>query len=169
MRSAGIKLMKKGDSKLMGHDNPTQTSSEGKFSFCFIRNPLDWFKSYWSFRMRNGWHTKTHQIDQTCSSMDFNEFISRVLEKMPGYCTRFFESYIGTKEKPLVSFVGRQENLTKDLISALNQAGEKFDKEAILKAPPVNCRGPYKPEYDKDLKNEVIQTEIKFMRRFGYL
>ena len=47
-----------------------------------------------------------------CYSKNFNTFIENILKKEPGYLTNLYARYIHSDK---VSFIGKQENLAKDL------------------------------------------------------
>ena len=49
-----------------------------KFKFAFVRHPVDLYRSYWQFKMTNGWDEK-NPLDQSCQSDDFHQFTRDVL------------------------------------------------------------------------------------------
>ena len=158
-----------------------------KFTIAFVRNPLTWWQSYWTFRVETTWGDKvrktrqkqgrfcahpiiqkTSELDAKCKHGDFNAFMYNVLKYYPGHCSNLYEIYIGTP-KDQVSYVGRFENLVDDTVTALNVAGENFEESKLRKVGKQRF-GKYKKsvEYDPDLKKKVIQAESKAIHRFGY-
>jgi hypothetical protein len=77
----------------------------GCFKFCFIREPLSWYESWW--RMTQGpnmnWPGLGDEIDpykwtpytmlRSVNSPDFNTFIANVNKKRPGFVTEMFGWY----------------------------------------------------------------------------
>lgn len=111
-------------------------SARGMFSFVFIRNPCDWYKSFFCFRhLKKDWKPKDHKgfepIDD-CESENFGEFIENCTSRHPAWLTERFRPYMD------VDFIGKQENLVDDLVKALNAAGEFFDEELIRSVRPIN-------------------------------
>lgn len=144
----------------------------GRFCFAFVRNPLDWYRSYWAHRMRKGWKPR-HKIDSVCASDEFETFVGHMLEKFPGYVSELYELYTGP-EADEIGFVGRQENLVPDLIRALRDAGEPFDEGRIRETGPVNLGSELqawseKSRYSPQLEEAVRRAEHRAMKRFGYL
>lgn len=125
------------------------------FSFAFVRNPLTWYQSFWAHRMlkkvklqKNNSHA--FPLDKLLDR-DFERFIFRVLKKYPkGFVTELFQCYVGKDGKALNS-VGKQENLTKDLIKVLRLAGEKFDQQIMKNLERKNTAASRK-EFDGQLK-----------------
>jgi len=135
-----------------------------KFLFTFVRNPADWYPSYWSYRMLAGWQYSS--LD-SCMSADFGVFVRRVLRHFPrGYLSRHFEQFCGPPPGVL-DFVGRMENLADDLVEALRRAGESFD-EAKLRATSRANFSPVRPIYPPGLREKILESERRAVERFGY-
>jgi hypothetical protein len=149
------------------HADLAATSDYGdRYTFAFVRHPLDWWRSFWAFRMRRGWQPG-HPIDSRASSPDFDEFIGQVLEHLDGHLAERFGSYIGPPEAP-ISFIGRFESLIDDLVRALTAAGERFD-EALLRAhPPSNVSDydRFPAAFDPELARRLAQSEHAIIERF---
>jgi hypothetical protein len=107
-----------------------------RFTLAFVRHPLDWWRSFWGYRMRTGW-VDGHEIDSRARSDDFNEFAELVAQRLPGHLTARFERYIGPPQQP-ISYIGRFESLVDDLVHALKLAGERFDEAALRAHQPAN-------------------------------
>jgi hypothetical protein len=149
------------------------------YIFCFVRNPLSWYESFFAFMSdpkidwrewgssasgpARGWHPN-YMLNGCCSS-DFNTFVRNVIRKRPGYVTEFFGWYA----KPPIAFVGKQENLADDLIAALRGCKAEFDEDAIRRSAPLNVSaGAHAIEWDPALRKEVIQLEFASFLRYGY-
>jgi hypothetical protein len=120
-----------------GHAALRSFENSELFTLAFIRHPLSWYRSFWGYRMRRGWQMD-HPLDSVARSEDFNEFATRVIERMPGYLGLLFGEFIGPPDRP-IDFIGRYERLTDDLCMALNVAGEAFDEQALRAVAPVNA------------------------------
>lgn len=136
------------------------------FTLAFIRHPLSWYRSLWSYRMRRGWRME-HPLDRAARSEDFNEFATRVTERMPGYLGLLFGEFIGPAERP-IEYIGRYERLTDDLCTALTQAGETFDEQRLRAQRPVNAtdyeRHPV--HYEPDVAWRLALAERRTIERF---
>jgi hypothetical protein len=108
-----------------------------RFTFAFIRHPLEFWLSYWGYRMRTGWDPD-HQIDAAAGSADFGKFVDTVVEQFAGAASEVYERYVGRPGEE-IDFIGRHERLTDDVCAALQLAGEEFDEDRLRSHPPVNC------------------------------
>jgi hypothetical protein len=113
-----------------------------RFTFAFVRHPLAFWRSYWGYRVREGWDPDNH-IDRQAASPDFEQFINRVIEFAPGEAGATFERFVGPPGDE-IDFVGRHERLADDLVAALRSAGEGFDESALRAHPQANTS-----DYDK--------------------
>jgi hypothetical protein len=141
------------------------------FSFAFVRNPLDWYKSFWAQRDDEGIKYR-EKADRSGNMFPldvlwarrFQRFIFKILTIYPnGFLTELYKLYVGEDGKRL-DFVGRQENLRSDLITALTLAGEKFDAKKIMNLERVNVsasKDKYKNAFtlDKGLEKELLKNE----------
>ncbi len=110
-------------------------SSDARFRFAFVRHPLDWWRSYWGYRMRVGW--EDWDVDRLAGCDDFGEFIERLLIHMPGKASEMFEARVG-RHPGGVEFIGRYERLADDLCTALRLAGVPFNEGRLRACSPVN-------------------------------
>ena len=153
-----------------------QRHARGAFKFCFVRHPLAWYESYWSFTRARGWtvwgvdkrgHPRWHPnapLDGLGDD-DFNRFMRNVLARSPGYVSRMYAWYA----TPAIDFVGKQEHLVDDLMTALRTIGCAFDERALRARPPVNASARSGvPAWDPVLKSEVASAESAAFERFGY-
>ncbi len=145
------------------------------FLFCFVRHPVDWWASYWSYRMKYDW-APMDAVDpcdpaswhpwaplRDIESRDFDSFVRQVIERAPGYVARMYDEYTG----PCVRFVGRQERLVDDLIHVLRMRGLPFDEGRLRGAHRVN-EARFEARWDPELRREIARLEYAALRRFGY-
>lgn len=143
-----------------------------RLRFAFVRNPLTYHQSYWAYKMCAGWDFH-NPYDRNFAIGDFGAYIRASVAKEPGWIGKFFEEFIGHEDSPIVDFVGRQENIRQDLITALRFAEQPVNEEIILHTPHVNAAASL-PEwrercvYTPELEALVRTSEEWAMRRFGY-
>lgn len=119
-------------------DNVAPNAKEGRFSITFVRKPVSWYTSYWSFRSRKGARRDQKFPADGLWSDDFDEFVNNILDAYPsGFVTELYQYYTG-EDGNKVDFVGRQENLRQDLLESLLIAGEHPDRYALIGTPPAN-------------------------------
>jgi hypothetical protein len=148
------------------------------FRFCFVREPLSWYESYWRFMQSLDWNWKTwgDEVDphnwHPCAMVnklgtpDFNAFVHSVNQKRPGFVTELYGWYV----RPGIGFVGRQEYLRQDLMKALSLMNVPGDlREAVSSArkneTPLDI--PY-PEWDPALRKATLRLEYAGYVRYGY-
>jgi hypothetical protein len=148
------------------------------FRFCFVREPLAWYESYWRFMESKDWNWKTwgHERDHyqwhPCAmvnilgSHDFNEFVYKVNKKRPGFVTEMFGWYV----RPGIGFVGRQEFLRQDLIKAFSLMGLEIDANEIQSRERSNETPSHIPraEWDPALRKKTLRLEYAGYVRYGY-
>lgn len=148
------------------------------FIFCFVRHPLSWYESWFKYmsqpsRQWRDWGSETDIAKWHPNSMlnglgdsNFNKFIKNVAHKRPGYATELFGWYT----KPPIDFVGRQENLRGDLVTALKLANIDFDP-AIISDWPETWVSPEPAQeiiWDEKLRKQVTEFEYAGIVRYGY-
>jgi len=144
----------------------------GRFKFCFVRHPVEWYRSYWAFCREKGkskhWYGDNpgplDAIDDCYLAADsFADFINKAVKQCPGFVSDLYASY--TSE---VDFVGRYETLLVDLIYALERCQVSFRPSALdlLAKQRVNQTGVEKPELPFQLLKLICQSEKKAIRQF---
>lgn len=140
------------------------------YKFCFLRNPVTWYESWWKF-MAGDWHPwevgrwhPQRPIDD-CGSDDFNEFIENVLREQPGYISAMYESYVDGCD-----FVGRFESLHDDLGRVLRERGVSFDPASFGTVAPVNVSKKRLglPEWKPEVLRRLVDSERSAIDKFGY-
>lgn len=145
--------------------------------FCFVRHPLSWYESWWRYMETRGWHNwgeinssynwHPNSILNSLGSNDFNEFVWNVVKKRPGYVSELFFSYT----KPGISYIGKTENIRKDLYTILKTENIKVDKSSIFFSKEVNASKTQKSlvEWDPKLKKTLTKLELPALVHYGYL
>lgn len=112
-------------------DGVEEKEREGRISFCFVRHPVDWYKSFWGYRFKKYYTLLKNPLDLHCWDFVFERFVINALNYFQdGYVTRLYKLYVG-ENLDKVDFIGRYENLADDLIKVLKLSGSTFDEEVI--------------------------------------
>ncbi len=165
VREAKIDFEAIGPTELRGHGDLSVHGRNFSFICCFVRNPVEWYRSYWAYRNRTGWET-IFPIDTICNNSCFSTFVERATSFLPGYVTRMYAMFAGSLRDP-VDFVGKQENLKVDFLTALALAGEHVNEEVIRSIPVINATEE-KPEYTPELLRSVTASEREGLIRYKY-
>lgn len=153
------------------------------FSFTFVRNPVDWLLSYWTFyrlvlkrnsayQFQRKWFEDAIRGDITWQAWNqlsnpmeilwhenFSIFLEQLLFRCPNVVDLAYQHF--TKG---VDFVGKTENLVPDLIQALEMAGEdmSFYNPDIISAWATDKRNVTTRSdgfrYNQDLMQEIIKA-----------
>ena len=133
-----------------------------KFTFCFFRNPLDWYKSLFRYKnTRQNWGASKEVEDYfykiKVNDSDFNSFIKKIFKAHPeGFCSSLF------REFESVDFIGRYENLIGDLQKALTLAKEDFDMKLLDTKPFNDSDKSVLAEYTKE-NEEMVRKADKYI------
>lgn len=153
--------------------------AETAFLFCFVRHPLKWFESWFSYmampeRNWRSWGQRENALGarhvHPCAPLNglgaptFSAFMRNVLSKRPGWVSELFSWYTGSGMR----FVGRQERLAEDLITALQQAGCQSDADQVRARAPLNTSDRRALQWERDLIEETLAVEGLALRRYGY-
>ncbi|MCB0334989.1 MAG: sulfotransferase family 2 domain-containing protein [Bdellovibrionales bacterium] len=169
LRNSGLTLIE--PIGILKHAPPSELPADNLFSFAFVRNPWDWFRSWWGYRMQTNWQHAQEPMDVRCKSDSFQEFIDAMLEHFPGACTYSYERFLG-KQFDAVNFIGRTESLLEDLLSALQQSESgPFDEQAIRQTKPANATNyqRFDASYRPDQITAIAKTEARVCSHFGWL
>lgn len=147
------------------------------FRFCFVRHPLSWYESWWRFMSDQDWHDWGVQNSRAgwhpnallngLGSEDFNAFVQNVINARPGYVSELMFAYT----KPGISFIGKTENLRRDLARVLCKLGLDHDPALIEQKPRLMVsRSTASPiEWDPQLRQVLMRLELPALVHFGYL
>jgi Sulfotransferase family len=145
-----------------------------KQPFTFVRNPVTWYQSRWAAARRHYIYHYTNQNQNYLNIVnkkqlnDFKVWLRYILNK--SNCSEIlgalYENFYGSIQNIII---GKYENLVEDLISILQNIGEKFNEECIRTVPPVNQYSEIiNKSYNQELLQEVIERESNIMNRFSY-
>lgn len=141
------------------------------YTFAFIRHPLSWIQSRWTFRMRHGWKA-IHPLDYNCMSNNFHTFVENMLKYRPdGWVTGEYKNYIDTVPGGIKA-VGRLENLVDDLMRISKSAGDVINANIIKTMNRINesdmdgLASKDWARYTPKLIDRVIGTEYEIISRY---
>jgi hypothetical protein len=137
-----------------------------RFTFAFVRHPLELWRSYWGYRMRTGW-VHEHPIDAAAASADFPTFVEGLIDFAPGFASALYEQFVGRPGKE-IDFIGRYERLADDLCLALRFAGQEFSEQRLRAHPPANCTDfrQYPALYTPRVAERLAEAEHTSIERF---
>jgi hypothetical protein len=145
------------------------------FKFCFVREPLSWYESYWRFMQALQWKAwgdefnpdQWHPIAALngLGHTDFNTFIRNVNRKRPGFVTELYGRYV----RGDVVF-GKQEDLEADLLTFVRRMGHLPGSMSLPAVPRINETPACipKPVWDPALREETLRLEYAGYVRYGY-
>jgi hypothetical protein len=145
--------------------------------FCFVRNPLTWYESFWRYKIDLNWqhwgrekrpaYWHPNSALNGLDSDDFNEFMWKVMSKRPGYASELLMRFAN----PEVDFVGRTENLADDLVTILRKLEIPFDEAELRATTRTNeSQAPNsRVVWDPDLRKLATQLELPALVHFGYV
>ena len=155
---------------------------KNSFKFCFVRNPYNWYESYWRFMMDYQWNDFATlrnknklgiKVDNwnpfstllPFANDDFNLFIKNVINNKPEFLTDLFNRYADPKH---INYVGRYENLMDDVENIFNTLHVKFNKQHFANQEKFNFSKTAKPVWNETIKTQLYESEIEVFKRFGY-
>ena len=155
-----------GPPELSGHGDLSLYGRNYDYIVAFVRHPATWHYSYWWYRSKgpSNWEEKW-ELDRKCGDSSFKEYISKVTKYCPKYVTHMFECYTGPEDDP-IDFIGKLENLRRDIITALTNCGENFDSDLFLEHPVKN-KGSNSTLPDK-YRNDIYVAEKQAYSRYKY-
>ena len=177
-KTAGVSLVKAiyGDVTLEGHRSfyfnsiALNIKNEDYFSFSFVRNPFDRLYSAYKFLNAGGMNHLDKIAFQTHLSEfeDFEDLILNGLNKKLIYQITHFipqHEYLCDKSGSiLVDFIGRFENLDKDILLL----SKKLNKNIELNHHNYNDKSDYKEVYTDEMIYKVNQIYQKDIDIFKY-
>lgn len=161
---------------------PIPVNIDNAFIFTFVRHPLTWYESWYSYMTRpdrswRDWGVRENGAGKDwhpCAplnglgSADFNDFVRGVAARRPGWVSELYSWYLGSG----LTRVGRQENLCDDLVCILRDLGEQPDPQFIREraARRINDSSQYKAKitWDPTVRSEMARLEAPVLMRFGY-
>ncbi len=145
-----------------------------RFSFTFIRHPLDYYASVWKWMMSEPleylekwgrafpWNIPFNQFDRR-----FNFWVNNMLDHEPCWVTRLYETYCGPRGLKYLSHVGKTEDLFHSLSTIFKKVGFDHDRSLLrdLCEHKVNDRKA-NVDWDRGLKRAVLNAERVIIQRY---
>lgn len=151
--------------------------------FCFVRDPVSWYRSYWIFKakVKEKWEPEKCVLDQRylkfskkkkmpyqgskCKQEHFETFLRAALSLKDPYLSWLYDAF--TKD---CTHVGRYENLRQDLIDIFTAVGEDFSVDIIDSIKPVNVAGSATEDFQvpEDIREEIRRKENYVIDKYGY-
>ncbi len=140
--------------------------------FTILRNPFDWYASYWAMRqIKEGAIKKNHRnwaLDLIRADKDFNAFIQKSCLEHAGFLNDVYNQFTGAGVLTL-----RTESLRLDLANHLTNIGEQFDRRRLYDTPIPNPGASDelfrdKVTYTKETTELLAHSEREIFQRFGY-
>jgi len=141
------------------------------FNFCFVRHPLRWYESWYKMNLPMDWPNWESNSDvfvpidklNGLGADSFNDFISNVLNKRPGFVTAMYGLYTGRCD-----FVGKQEKMANDLVRVFSFLNTKVNIDNVTKHPRVNVSKRIDVTWDAKQQAEMEEAEFDAFVRYGY-
>ena len=177
-KTAGVSLVKAiyGDVTLEGHRSfyfnsiALNIKNEKYFSFTFVRNPFDRLYSAYIFLKKGGMNHHDRLAFETHLSEfeDFEDFVLNGLDnKLISQITHLIPQHEYLCDKTgiiLVDFIGRFENLDKDILLL----SKKLNKDIKLSHHNYNKKKDYREVYTDEMIEKVYQVYQKDIDIFEY-
>jgi hypothetical protein len=128
---------------------------ESFFKFAFVRNPLDWQVSMY-FYMKG---VDSHPQHNLIKGMSFNQYIEWRCTKELNFQTDYL---LDDKNNFLVDYVGKYENLNKDISIVSRETGLKFDLPHLNKSGHKHFLEYYDSE-SKELVYKYFKKDFEIL------
>lgn len=151
------------------HGLPVHFKDKYNFHFASIRHPLTWVESWFRFQCGHWtqfepglWHPQ--RCIERCAGRTYTDFVKNLLKHEPGYVSRMYEWYLGPPGALNVDAILRQETLSQDLDTVLQNRGYKVGTTASV--PRQNVSHNHKTDLSADLILTLIQSEQPAIQRW---
>jgi hypothetical protein len=161
MKAAGVELQSE-STKERPHPDLSELDRRGRFTFAFVREPLPWYGSTWSFRRKRRY--REDNVIDPYLELDFPDFLSKVIDTRPGFLGWYYQTFVGRFNDP-IDFIGRHERLEDDLCQALRLADQDFDEEVLRGVAPDNRSDP-PPPCPREVRERLVEAEWRVYERF---
>ena len=123
-----------------------------RFLFTFIREPVAWYRSYWSHRTNFEWTVPQYLEEREAWGVgkSFPVWVESICQLHPGFLRRLYGEYVSPRV-----FVGRTENLQHDLNVALSAAGEGIQNISVGRENSSESR----PDVTDEIANLIANSE----------
>lgn len=150
------------------------------YKFGFVRAPVAWYKSYYSFITKNYIQPSGHypvferglyhpmRRWENFEYTSFDTMVRDVYEYEPSYYTRLIDWMLGPIGSGMVDFIGRQEKLAEDLDAVLDRIGLKNLAGEFSNIPKVNKSGSQSIVPCGTSVDKIQSEEHQVYTRFNY-
>ena len=137
---------------------------ENKPIFCFVRNPITWYRSYWAHKGYKAAWSGSNSFDKGVHSDNFSEYIDKVLT-YEGYTKQLFDFYTQHATR-----VGLFENLASDLVSILTEFEEDCENLNWTQSPVNVSSEEWKQKalYSEKQLCAIIESDKEVFLKYGY-
>jgi hypothetical protein len=169
MKEAGVEIREPSlEEPELFHLRSDEIAADGRFIFAFVREPLSWYASQYSYRRMNqlrDFYGPGERIDDWMHTLDFPDFLNRMTVEGQDFLSDYYEQFVGPPDNE-IDFVGRYENLVEDLVIALRLAGQEFNEPMLRRFDPINQTIDAPLLTDPDLVSRVMLSERRAYDRF---
>lgn len=138
------------------------------FIFSNVRNPLNFFVSYYHHVLGFGQHTNVNHYDYKNASKGFDYLINAILNRDDKWPSRkfLFPQLFDQEGKLIVDWINRAEYLDDDLKKLCEYFGYSYNPKQKVRVAPKEKS--YKDYYNNSLKNRVLDHYNREIEMFGY-
>lgn len=148
------------------HSTPNETGAIELPTAVFIREPIDWYRSYFSYKMTVGfWGSKSEPLkdfDREVNSDTFEGFLKRVLERKRGFFSEFIGEFLEGSQIILPfrdmarGFIG--------LLKYFSETRDKWSISSISESIAINSSMYNKCNMrcDPSVVKDVVESEIDY-------
>lgn len=150
--------------------------------FCVVRNPVDWYVSYWRFMCDHNWRTLAPTQTRTrfgfrydqwhplvalekFAGNDFNLFVKGVVSAYPEFLSQMFAAYADPSH---ITYIAKQETLIEDMKRIFDQLKVPYTNENFNKPGRVNQSITQQPVCSSSSRELIFKSEEQAFLRYGY-
>ena len=125
-------------------------------SIVCVREPISWYRSYWSFKMGRGWD-EHNAFDRKFHSDEFPEFIEKIIQSKRARYTEYLHEFTGENT---IAFA--YEDLRNGIVRSLKECGEVFNEGPFYNRPisnPSNYEFVTKAVYEPGQVERLYELE----------
>jgi len=160
------------DGKELMYKDKKKTMFNNYFKFTFVRNPFDWLLSTYNYILAY----PNHINHEAVKSLDLAGFIQHYVDVMMlnegrgvgmNKCVTMYDFITDKDGKLLVDFVGKFENVNKDMEYVLGQVGIPYVELPFVNVNPSRV-SDYRVCYNEEAKDLVEKYFEKDLDYFNY-
>ena len=141
-----------------GHISAEKFGNQSKPAFGFVRNPINWYESFFNWLVDINWHfypkMRVSTLDEFVDLIFTENYDIKPMSQM------FHNQLHG------VELIGMYENLQHDLARILNHVGEQFNEAAVLTCKSRVNVSHNNCKMEKRTMKKVFERDHAVFRRF---